>query len=418
MPFGAAEYHGVNKWASPQQSPRQPDPVVQHAFFSEETHAWHALHSSASSGSNCSSSSAPSSPTRHDASPKNFCARQRLRRQQATARKPLALLEASGRASGGRSISRAKAVLAEAIRGTHSGRCLVDAPSIKDTGVLSPLLAMIREKTISLHGGSAAADNSTRAAPPTPTQSSGCTSPFAAASFAAIPPSPPPRAAADTGNEAKVLDCLDTVCLLAVDEANRHALLELGAVPLMLSKLRPGTCSASVVAAALRALAALSKSAADKRRVWGDEQGRAWLLALLRGQRGPAVTAAAFSAVAQLGWDSATSPPTLLEPGLVVMLSTLLHPNADAAVLLPTLELLTRAVQSAGAMKLPGWQHCIFRLAPLLVPTSRAGSGSVVAAAVALLIELVEAPELRSTLCAAGESIGLPGLSTYWLILF
>lgn len=388
-------------------------------------------------------------------------------------------MRAGGGLSTGR-ISRAKAVLAEAMRGAPGGTGLMDAPSLRGTGVLLPLLAMIRsdghchanhpnhwgaphrrsdgdsavQRRLPLHSASFSVRSNSSAAlaetlagrrssccdapysrslseaacnchttgtasTPASREGSECDEPCCGSSAcggrrsmmvaAALPP------------EQQLCDALETVCLLAVDEANREALIELGAPGVVAAKLRPGGASVEVQAAALYTLRALVRYEEDKRRLWQHStSGSAALLALLASYGQPAAgshqqqqalmlpAAQAFAEVRRLGFSGGGGdrPVLLLEPRLVGVAAGLLQPGCEPAVLCAALELLTDAAQSPGAAQLEGWQAAAFQLAPLLLPLGHGGSGGceegVVMAALELLMVLSELAELRPVLCAAG----------------
>jgi hypothetical protein len=197
--------------------------------------------------------------------------------------------------------------------------------------------------------------------------------------------------------QQKVVDCLETVRYLAMDDSNRMALIDLGAVELLLNKLqrtpvscfntRPSSSSSSnsicsapaVMEALLSALSVLAKHDATKLRVW-DNPGSAALLQLLAHRHTSPVVKAAHLCVANLAWsidmdrshassgsssvfDSVSSHPgpddatsttssscgsnVLLTPALIPALAAGLHPAADAPVLLSLLKLLNKAANSS-----------------------------------------------------------------------
>jgi hypothetical protein len=195
--------------------------------------------------------------------------------------------------------------------------------------------------------------------------------------------------------QQKVVDCLETVRYLAMDDSNRMALIDLGAVELLLNKLqrtpascfntRPSSssnsiCSApAVMEALLSALSVVAKHDAIKLRVW-DNPGSAALLQLLAHRHTSPVVKAAHLCVANLAWsidldrshvssgssgvfDSVSSHPgrddatstsssscgsnVLLTPALIPALAAGLHPAADAPVLLSLLKLLNKAASSS-----------------------------------------------------------------------
>ncbi len=145
------------------------------------------------------------------------------------------------------------------------------------------------------------------------------------------------REAAARVQQQRLLDCLETVSYLAVDDTNRAALVNLGAMELLPAKLAaaaaaaastPATSSrdaappspsadgigsggsrdanAAVAAAALRAIIGLARSDGLKREFFSGPGGAA-LLALLAGaSRGGELVAAAISAAEALGWSAGT----------------------------------------------------------------------------------------------------------------
>jgi hypothetical protein len=180
-----------------------------------------------------------------------------------------------------------------------------------------------------------------------------------------------------------------------MDESNRMALIDLGAVELLLHKLqqtptlgKPHSMSSSaaisaapaVVEATLSALYVLAKHDATKLRVW-DNPGSAALLQLLLIRHTSPVLKAAHLCCAHLAWsadgdrtayagsgsssvfDSVSSHPgrddasttsssgcgsnVLLTSALIPALAAGLHPSADAPVLLSLLKLLTKAASSS-----------------------------------------------------------------------
>jgi hypothetical protein len=199
--------------------------------------------------------------------------------------------------------------------------------------------------------------------------------------------------------QQKVVDCLDTVRYLAMDDSNRMALIDLGAVELLINKLQPtpssmlgssiGKCASSsrsvcsapaVVEATLSALSVLAKHDATKARVW-ENPGSPALLQLLSQRHTSPVVKAAHLCVANLAWsvdldrsfpgssgsssvfDSVSSHPgrddamsttssccgsnVLLTTALVPALAAGLHAAADAPVLLSLLKLLSKAAVSS-----------------------------------------------------------------------
>lgn len=366
------------------------------------------------------------------------------------------------------SISKAKKILAEAISSVPGAHGLAScASAAADTGVLSPLLTIIRNNGVVKSAGDSAVSrsSSSRGIPPrrssfseamlsgasssssldgsfpehrgvrrrssfseaagglnsedftdtetdTERPSSSCsnstlgsrssslsslnelpTSPVSlAASRAAVSPTQSP-----VQQQQKVVDCLDTVRYLAMDDSNRMALIDLGAVELLITKLQPtpssmlgsgkwasssrSVCSApAVVEATLSALSVLAKHDATKARVW-ENPGSPALLQLLSQRHTSPVVKAAHLCVANLAWsvdldrsfpgssgsssvfDSVSSHPgrddamstassccgstVLLTTALVPALAAGLHAAADAPVLLSLLKLLSKAAISS-----------------------------------------------------------------------
>ncbi|KAF8056234.1 CAF1-7 [Scenedesmus sp. PABB004] len=415
----------------------------------------------------------------------------------------LAASPTAGRAAPRGSISKAKLVLAEAINSMPGAHGLRDySPATCDAGVLAPLLSIIR------HNGATSRRSSF-----TESAASTCSSTSTGAGFAAgaaprgaggggrrsragsadgaalddaaaalgglVPPTlhedapaaldgdaeraaalAAARARAAAAAQQKVVDCIDTVKYLAMDDSNRVALIDLGAVELLLAKLQPGAAPAPEVAAsALAALPALAKHDAVKAQLW-EAADAGVLLRLLRGRTNTPVVKAAHGAVAQLCWsvdggggcgggaagcgggsvfdsissgafsstDSASSSCSganvLLEPRVVPALAACLHPAADVPVLLSALKLLSKAAASvqpetpapppgagsigaarAGAARAAtaGWHTVLFALMPLLIPNHRRQGHLVLGAALELLVVLTEQhPALHAAVCASG----------------
>jgi hypothetical protein len=374
------------------------------------------------------------------------------------------------------SISRAKRILAEAISCVPGAHGLASCGSAAaDTGVLSPLLTIIRNNGVvrglpavdeataasSLQGSSrrsVSRRSSFSDAMLSGSSSSSSRGVTRRASFseatgglncpsfveqscglgiggpAAAPIcelQPLSLAAADSSAAeaavSRVVDSLDTIRFLAMDESNRMALIDLGAVELLLSKLQPSkgrlrsvssnsgsrpslevaTPPSAVFEAALSALAALARHDATKLRVWDNGHSAALLALLSAGRHTAPLTKAAHLCVAQLAWsfeldqdrgacytphntssvssifDSVSSHPggrgddaastsssgcgsnVLLTPALIPALAAGLHPAADVPVLLSLLKLLTKAVGSS----------CLASSAAS-TPTSTSSSGS------------------------------------------
>lgn len=323
------------------------------------------------------------------------------------------------------SISKAKQVLAEAINSMPGSHGLRDySPATCDTGVLSPLLSIIRQNgCVSRRSSFSEAASSCSTSSSCSSTSSGCG--FACGSTAAsrlarcsssgqpddgccsIPPTlheegpdlfddacgsahaellAAKQARQHTARVQKVVDCIDTVKYLSMDDSNRMALIDLGAVELLLSKLQKAAKPAPEVSVAvLGALSAICKYDALKQQLW-DNPDSAVLLQLLRSRRISPEVKAAHTAAGQLGWscdssssgsncasamcggssssvfDSVSSGPfssadsssssscsganVLLEPALIPALAEALHPAADAPVLLSALRLLSKAAAS------------------------------------------------------------------------
>jgi hypothetical protein len=259
----------------------------------------------------------------------------------------------------------------------------------------------------------------------------------------------------------KVVDCIDTVKYLSMDDSNRMALIDLGAVELLLSKLqRQAKPAPEVSVAALGALSAICKYDALKQQLW-ENADSAVVLQLLRSRRSNPEVKAAHIAAGQLAWscdsssssscasamcggsssvfDSVSSNPfssadsssscsganVLLEPALIPALAEALHPAADAPVLLSALRLLSKAAASIDA-EIPapplspspagheqqqpqhqragaGWHKVLFALMPLLIPTHRRQGHLVLNAAMELLVVLTEQhPQLHAAVCISG----------------
>lgn len=351
------------------------------------------------------------------------------------------IAEAPGRAISRGSISKAKKILAEAISSVPGAHGLAScASSAADTGVLSPLLTIIRNNGMV----KSAADSNSRSSRSVSRRSSfsdsmsvsssrssfdgvkqrrvlrrssfseaagglnsddfaedgPCGSQLGSRSSSLSSPEPLPASPSSSSTpgqqQQKVVDCLETVRYLAMDDSNRMALIDLGAVELLLNKLqrtpascfstRPSSsssnsiCSApAVMEALLSALSVLAKHDATKLRVW-DNPGSAALLQLLAQRHTSPVVKAAHLSVANLAWsidmdrshassgsssvfdsvsshagrDDATSTTSsscgsnvLLTPALIPALVAGLHPAANAPVLLSLLKLLNKAANSS-----------------------------------------------------------------------
>jgi hypothetical protein len=259
----------------------------------------------------------------------------------------------------------------------------------------------------------------------------------------------------------KVVDCIDTVKYLSMDDSNCMALIDLGAVELLLSKLqRSAKPAPEVSVAALGALSAICKYDALKQQLW-DNPDSAVILQLLRSRRISPEVKAAHMAAGQLAWscdsssssncasamcggstsvfDSVSSGPfssadsssssccganVLLEPALTSALAEALHPAADVPVLLSALRLLSKAAASIDP-ELPapplspaathsseqpqsqrvgaGWHKVLFALMPLLIPTHRRQGHLVLGAALELLVVLTEQhQQLHAAVCISG----------------
>lgn len=370
-------------------------------------------------------------------------------------------------ASAGRrgSISKAKKILAEAISSVPGAHGLAScASSAADTGVLSPLLTIIRNngavksaadssgrssKSVSRRssfsevitgltnrssldgsGGSSNSSNKERRVlrrssfseaagglnsdfegdpedAGTVSTSSNPTSRSSSLSSPQQLPVSPNTVLSPAQQQQKVVDCLETVRYLAMDDSNRMALIDLGAVELLLNKLQPtpasmfhnqakstssSICSAPpVMEALLSALSVLAKHDATKLRVW-DNPGAAALLALLSTRHTSPVVKAAHLCVANLAWsadldrschassgsssvfdsvsshhgrDDATSTASsgcgsnvLLTPALIPALAAGLHPTAEVPVLLSLLKLLNKAASSSCLAPSPASSPC------------------------------------------------------------
>lgn len=344
------------------------------------------------------------------------CLHQSSSHKLAGGRSPSASLLDGLRPSRG-SISKAKQVLAEAISGAQGGCGLMDAPSVRDTGVLSPLLAMIRTNCRSRSScysreGSTSV-NSSQGSTYSSSFISSCSKPSTDRS---IPDQ-------QEQSNQKVLDCLDTVCYLAIDDANRMALVELGGMQLMLSKLPPSAATTEVQVAALRGLVAIARSDNAKRDMWEGAGGEV-LLDMLASPTLEPMTQMAYAAVKHLAWSSSggsfgssfysssssNGDRHLLEPRLVATLASVIHPNTHVSVLLAALNMLYLAAKSPDAHTFPGWQQVLFKLVPLLSPGSRRGGYDVLSAALHLLLQLGDIQELRNAMSAAGCLVPVMGL--------
>lgn len=201
--------------------------------------------------------------------------------------------------------------------------------------------------------------------------------------------------------QQKVVDCLETVRYLAMDDSNRMALIDLGAVELLLSKVQPAHGSSSgskgasstspaIMEAALSALSVLAKHDATKLRVWDNPQSAA-LLQLLSQRHTSPVVKAAHLCVANLAWsvdldrsyhassgssvfDSVSSHPgrddatstassscgsnVLLTTALIPAVAAGLHPSAEVPVLLSLLKVLDKAASSSCLAPSPASSPC------------------------------------------------------------
>jgi hypothetical protein len=404
------------------------------------------------------------------------------------------------------SISKAKQVLAEAINSMPGTHGLSDfSPATCDTGVLSPLLSIIRQNGC-VSRRSSFSEAASTCSSSCSTTSSGCgfTSGSAAGVISAVASrlarcsssgqadevscSIPPTLHEDgphlfddeshaellaakqarqrTAHVQKVVDCIDTVKYLSMDDSNRMALIDLGAVELLLAKLqRAAKPAPEVSVAALGALSAICKYDALKQQLW-DNPDSSVILQLLRSRRMSPEVKAAHMAAGQLAWscdsssgsncasamcggssssvfDSVSSGPfssadssssscsganVLLEPALTSALAEALHPAADVPVLLSALRLLSKAAASIDP-ELPapplspspagipscseqqqqqqrvgaGWHKVLFALMPLLIPTHRRQGHLVLGAALELLVVLTEQhQQLHAAVCISG----------------
>ncbi|GBF96334.1 hypothetical protein Rsub_09404 [Raphidocelis subcapitata] len=146
----------------------------------------------------------------------------------------------------------------------------------------------------------------------------------------------------------RLLDCLDTVAVLAVDDATRCTILSMGAQPLLSSKFAAAAAAAlsqpapegaaaadapaaapappaaatatceAVGTAALRALSALLRTDAARRDFWEGDGGAALRDLLARAPRAGELVAAAYGAAEALAWGApvAAPPPSYLASDL------------------------------------------------------------------------------------------------------
>jgi len=137
------------------------------------------------------------------------------------------------------------------------------------------------------------------------------------------------RQAALHAQQQRLLDCLETVSYLAVDDTNRSALINLGALSLLAGKFaaavtesasaqrgpaggKPNGTSTSTRmlaspatgAAALRAVVGLARSDSAKREFWAGPGGSALLSLLSRASSINELVAAGLSSVESLGWSA------------------------------------------------------------------------------------------------------------------
>jgi len=346
------------------------------------------------------------------------------------------------------SISKAKRILAEAISSVPGAHGLAScASSAADTGVLSPLLTIIRNNGVVKGCGSECGSRSSRG-PSRRSSFSEALSGWSRSSLYSLDSSSRSRVLrrssfseaagglnsldfgldgsdSSAGNMAgssrigsplpmspsallspaqqqqKVVDCLETVRYLAMDDSNRMALIDLGAVELLLSKVQPAHSSSSsskgasstspaIMEAALSALSVLAKHDATKLRVWDNPQSAA-LLQLLSQRHTSPVVKAAHLCVANLAWsvdldrsyhassgssvfDSVSSHPgrddatstassscgsnVLLTTALIPAVVAGLHPAAEVPVLLSLLKLLDKAASSSCLAPSPASSPC------------------------------------------------------------
>eukprot|EP00878_Enallax_costatus_P002767 GHUV01002957.1.p1 GENE.GHUV01002957.1~~GHUV01002957.1.p1 ORF type:complete len:788 (+),score=265.99 GHUV01002957.1:973-3336(+) len=401
------------------------------------------------------------------------------------------------------SISKAKQILAEAVNSMPGDHGSGPFPlSTCDTGVLSPLLSIIRQNgavscrsslsdaASSCSSGSAACGLTCRSSSrclhssgsSLSGTSRGCSARLSRASsscegdccsYSSIPPILPEEEPSELCSDSpvdflqqrqqaaqlqKVIDCIDTVRYLAMDDSNRMALIDLGAVDLLLSKLQPAAKPApQVIISCLAALSQVCKHDVMKQQLW-DNSDSAVILQLLSSRQNTPAVKAAHHAVMQLGWsvdsaygscctssitgsifDSVTShissadssssmcsgANVLLEPAIIPALAEALHPAADVPVLMSALKLLSKAAASDDfdasapavgpdinsiaeqpALKRQqqvNWNKVLFALMPLLIPTQRRQGHLVLSAALELLVVLTERYlELQPAVCAAG----------------
>lgn len=363
------------------------------------------------------------------------------------------------------SISKAKQVLAEAVNcipGAHgSGQF---ALSTCDTGVLAPLLSIIRQDGIrqnsavsccSSLGNSSCGRSSGKRDCSRTSRIAELTSDQTCGSLGEDFLQQQQQQAAQ---RQKVVDCIDTVRYLAMDDSNRMALIDLGAVELLLSKLQPAAKQPpEVISSCLAALSQVCKHDVMKQQLW-DNPDSAVILQLLSSRHNSPAVKAAHHAVTQLGWsvdsaehsgctssmtgsifDSVTSHISsadssssvcsganmLVAPAIIPALAAALHPAADVPVLLSALKLISKAASSEESSALSpalipfsgsipeqptlqrqqqiNWNKVLFALMPLLIPTQRRQGHQVLSAALELLVVLTEShPELQPAVCAAG----------------
>ena len=376
------------------------------------------------------------------------------------------------------SISKAKQVLAHAMKLSHQGYGDDDASETSsnssgyhpclagssDTGVLGPLLSIIRNTTgqcISCSSSLASSSSNSssagvgfrsgsrlsRGSADGSDSSSGASSSAAAAAggrdftgscscqdaagAACIESLPQQQVLLEPGQVRCLLDAIDTVCFLATDEANMRALVDLGAVPLLISKFEQpgaaGEAAAQVQAAALKAVAALAKRQDEGKHMFWLGPGGTLLLQLLSSKIAGPLLLSAHAAAAVLGFGACTAVPMispfsnswagsnsrccgssssssrLLEPRIVSALAGALHPGADTAVLLSALGLLRQAAGAVSpGVKVPGWRQVVFALVPLLMPSRRRCQAEVLEACLDLMLALTDQQELRNLICASG----------------
>eukprot|EP00775_Hariotina_reticulata_P003477 gene3477-3746_t len=188
----------------------------------------------------------------------------------------------------------------------------------------------------------------------------------------------------------KVVDCIDTVRYLAADDSNRLALVDLGVLELLLSKLHPGPDAAPEVAmASLRALAAVAKYDGIKQQLW-DLSDSSVLLQLLSSKLSSPLVHAAHQAVAQLLLNRAAADWTADLPATPRSARSAASCNSQA------LEAQQRQLHT-------GWRQVVFAVMPLLIPTHRRHGHLVLSAALELLVVLTEQDtQLHSLVVAAG----------------